>query len=155
MSGINNLDDKPRHRYRAIIYWTSTGIIVLQTAAAAVLDLWQEPGFAQVITDLGYPLYVMTILGVWRVLAVIALVIPQQPVLKEWAYAGLFFSSTGAAASHFIMNNPSEALYPLAFTLILVLSWCFRPDSRALFSQLKNIQRLSGSQEAHQFKKSK
>jgi hypothetical protein len=124
-----------KSRTQVILYRISTGVIVLQTAAAAVLDLSREPGFAQVMSELGYPLYLMTILGVWRVLAIIALVIPGRPLLKEWTYAGLFFSFTGAAASHLVMNNPSQAAYPIAFAVVLLVSWRFRRASIGFFSK--------------------
>ena len=51
------------------------------------------------IVHLGYPLYFITIIGFWKVLGAITLLAPGFPRLKEWAYAGIFFDLTGAAAS--------------------------------------------------------
>jgi hypothetical protein len=44
------------------------------------------------ITHLGYPIYLLTILGIWKLLGVAGLLIPKFPLLKEWAYAGFFFA---------------------------------------------------------------
>ena len=68
----------------------STGIVQLLKAKEEV----------DMITHLGYPVYFLTILGVWKILGVIAVLIPKFPLLKEWAYAGFFFAMSGAIFSH-------------------------------------------------------
>src|SRR5262249_44407516 len=86
-----------------------------------------------IITHLGYPPYFMTILGVWYVLAGVALVASRFPRLKEWAYAGLFFNCTGAVASHLAAGDPARTLIgPIVFTGLVVASWALRPSSRRL-----------------------
>jgi hypothetical protein len=85
------------------------------------------------ITQLGYPVYVLTIIGVWKILGVIALLIPKFPLLKEWAYAGVFFLLTAAIYSHIAVSHPMKELFPAALLLVLtVLSWYFRPAERKL-----------------------
>jgi uncharacterized membrane protein YphA (DoxX/SURF4 family) len=91
------------------------------------------PPFIGIIQHLGYPPYFMTILGVWYVLAGVALLVPRFPRLKEWAYAGLFFNYTGAAASHLAAGDPATALIgPVIFTGLVAASWALRPASRRL-----------------------
>ncbi|MGO4499078.1 DoxX family protein [Paenibacillus sp. 2RAB27] len=87
------------------------------------------------MTGLGYPEYILTILGFWKLMAVIAILIPRFPRLKEWAYAGFFFELSGAAASH-ILNGDSLALaaQPLVFLALVMASWALRPRSRKLVS---------------------
>lgn len=119
-------------KIRTIAYWITTGIITLQSVVGAVLDLSGSPGFIKVFAELGYPLYLMTILGIWRILGAIALVIPRFPRLKEWAYAGLVFDLTGAGASHLFIGDVRGAIFPFIFAGITFASWALRPSSRKL-----------------------
>ena len=85
------------------------------------------------ITHLGYPIYFLTILGVWKILGVVGVLIPRFPVRKEWAYAGLFFAMTGAAFSHIAVGDPVKELAPSLLLLVLtVVSWYFRPAGRKI-----------------------
>ena len=85
------------------------------------------------ITHLGYPIYFLTILGVWKILGVAAVLIPKFPLLKEWAYAGFFFVMSGAMISHIFIGDPASELIPSLLLLILTLiSWYFRPASRKI-----------------------
>jgi uncharacterized membrane protein YphA (DoxX/SURF4 family) len=115
---------------RPIVYWVATGIIVLETAAGSEWDLVRNGVVRDVFAHLGYPLYLLTILGIWKLPAAIVLVIPRFGRVKEWAYAGLFFVYTGASASHFIRGDRSEPWGPLLFALLTVMSWALRPESR-------------------------
>src|SRR5258708_17312785 len=85
------------------------------------------------ITHLGYPIYFLTILGVWKIFGVVALLIPKFPLLKEWAYAGFFFAMSGAIFSHVAVGDPLKEVIPSLLLLILtVLSWYFRPAERKI-----------------------
>lgn len=119
-------------KIKIIAYWVTTGIIILQSVAGAVLDLSGNPDFIKVFAVLGYPAYLMTILGIWRILAAIALAVPGFPRLKEWAYAGLFFDLTGAGASHLFAGDVQGSIFPFIFAAISVASWALRPSSRKL-----------------------
>ncbi|HLG74686.1 MAG TPA: DoxX family protein [Chloroflexota bacterium] len=93
------------------------------------------PPFAWGIRQLGYPVYVLTILGTWKLLGAVALLIPKFPLVKEWAYAGVFFLLTGALFSHFASGNPWGEFIPATFLLVLtLLSWYFRPADRRVFT---------------------
>ena len=86
-----------------------------------------EP-FLGVIRHLGYPGYFMTILGLSYVLAGLTLLAPGVPRLKEWAYAGLLFNYTGAAASHLAVGDGAESLLaPILFAGLVGTSWALRP----------------------------
>jgi DoxX-like family len=64
-------------------------------------------------------------------LAGVALLAPRFPRLKEWAYAGLVFNYTGAAASHLAMGDPAVTLVaPIIFTALVVASWALRQSAR-------------------------
>jgi len=115
---------------RPIAYWVTTGLIVLETAAGAEWDFVRNDFVRQAFAHLGYPLYLLTILGTWKLPAAIVLVIPRFGRVKEWAYAGLFFVYTGAAASHFMRGDTSQPWGPLVLALLTVASWSLRPDSR-------------------------
>jgi hypothetical protein len=90
------------------------------------------------ITQLGYPLYFLTILGVWKMLGVLAVLIPKFPLTKEWAYAGFFFVMTGAICSHIAVGNAVTEIFPALLLLILTLvSWYFRPTERKVVANSK------------------
>ena len=89
-------------------------------------------GGVDMITQLGYPIYILTILSIWKALGVVALLIPKFPLVKEWAYAGMFFLMTSAAMSHIAAGSVSE-IYPSLLLLALTgISWYFRPADRKL-----------------------
>jgi uncharacterized membrane protein YphA (DoxX/SURF4 family) len=122
---------------RTIAYWVTTVLIVFVLGLGGVVDLMQPEEAVKGVTELGYPVYLCTILGVWKVLGAIALLLPGTPRLKEWAYAGTFFDLTGAAASHFYSHDPAAKIaIPLVITLIAVASWALRPASRRLAGPL-------------------
>ena len=73
----------------------------------------------------------MTILGVWKILGVIAILIPKYPLLKEWAYAGFFFAMSGAIISHIAIGDSIlKILPPLLLLVLTVISWYFRPENK-------------------------
>jgi len=125
---------------KLIGYWTATTLIGLETLAGGVTDLAhgrESLVFGRfvldVITHLGYPPYVLTILGIWKLLGGVGLFVPGLPRLKEWAYAGIFFELTGAAASWVLHgDNASELIAPLILTVLAIASWALRPPSRTL-----------------------
>src|SRR4051794_5949820 len=85
------------------------------------------------MTHLGFPAYFVTILGVWKVLGGVTVLAPRLPRLKEWAYAGMLFDLTGAAASHAAVGDPAGKIAaPLIIAGIVAASWALRPESRKL-----------------------
>ena len=120
---------------RIFAYWTTTGIVALQVAAGAYFDLTRFPAFSQIAQHLGYPIYLLTILGILRILALVVLLIPHFPRLKEWTYAGLFFEFTVAVISHIAVGDAVNVwIMPLIFAGILIASWYLRPSSRRFVS---------------------
>jgi len=121
------------------VYWTTTILIALETLAGGVTDLAHGrtmlvsgPSVVEVITQLGYQVYLLKILGIWKLFGGITLLVPRFPRLKEWAYAGIFFELTGAATSHAAHGNWSEIIAPLILTALTVASWALRPPNRTL-----------------------
>ena len=116
-----------------IIYWVSTLWLSLGCVSTGIVQIIRVPEEVAMMTRLGYPDYVMTILGIWKILAVVALLIPKFPLLKEWAYAGLFFNMTGAIISHFAVGDPKMEFFGPSLLLILTAtSWYFRPADRKI-----------------------
>ena len=114
-----------------IIYWVATIWLALGMLSTGAVQLLRFPDEAKNMDRLGYPLYVMTIIGVWKMLGVIAVLIPKYPLVKEWAYAGFFFVMTGAIISHLAVADPAkEFIGPTLLLVLTVLSWYFRPASR-------------------------
>lgn len=114
-----------------IIYWIATIWLSLGMASTGIVQFINMEEEADMMTRLGYPIYMLTILGVWKILGVIAVLIPKFPLLKEWAYAGFFFAMSGAVFSHIAVNDqPIELFGPFLLIVLTVVSWYFRPASR-------------------------
>lgn len=121
-----------------IIYWIATAWLALGMVSTGIVQLLgakEGAGGADYLTRLGYPLYILTLLGVWKLLGAIAVLIPKYPLLKEWAYAGMFFVMTGAVYSHIAAISPMSQVLPSILLLALTLvSWYFRPADRKIIS---------------------
>jgi uncharacterized membrane protein len=121
-----------------ISYWITTIFLSFGMLAGGVQQLLQIGGYNEIVTQLGYPLYLLSILGTWKILGVIVLLIPKRPLIKEWAYAGFFFAMSGAAISHIAAGQSViDALPSLILLVVTVLSWHFRPDDRKIVSTKK------------------
>jgi len=123
-----------------IIYWIATlwlSLGMVATGIVQLLKVQQEGAVAPPgvygIKYLGYPVYFLTIIGVWKILGVIAMLIPKFPLLKEWAYAGFFFLMSGAIFSHIALGDSLKEIFPSLLLLVLtIVSWYFRPADRKI-----------------------
>ncbi|AZB11284.1 DoxX family protein [Chryseobacterium sp. G0162] len=118
---------------KRIIYWIFTLWMALGMISTAIVQLMKNKDELANFTNLGYPAYLMTIIGVWKILGVIAILIPKQLLLKEWAYAGFFFVMSGAVISHLIVGDIAGRTFPAVLLFVLVIiSWYFRPANRKI-----------------------
>ena len=116
-----------------IIYWVATVWLSLGMLSSGIVQLIKLPEEVRMMTHLGYPLYFLTIIGVWKMLAVITVLAPKLPLLKEWAYAGFFFTMSGAVLSHLAMGDAAMEFFgPVLLLVLTVVSWYFRPAERRL-----------------------
>lgn len=116
---------------RKIMYWIFTIWLGLGMTVSATLQLIRAEDVVVSIKSLGYPVYITSILGTWKLLGVVAILIPKYPIIKEWAYAGFFFLSTGAFISHVASHHPVQEMVGSLLLLVLtLLSWYLRPDNR-------------------------
>jgi len=117
---------------KTIIYWVATALLSVGMLGSGIAQIMHAPGMVELITPLHYPIYFLSIIGVWKVLGVIAILIPGFLLLKEWAYAGLFFVMTGALVSHLAIGDHEvkAIIGPLMQTVFIVLSWYCRPANR-------------------------
>lgn len=121
------------HDMKTIAYWTTTGLLAAAFLAGGLFDLSHAPPVLESMKVLGYPGYVATILGIWKLLGAAALLAPGLPRLKEWAYAGILFDLTGAAASHAFVGDPTaKVVTPLVLLTLAIASWALRPAPRRL-----------------------
>jgi hypothetical protein len=136
-----------------IAYWTTTGLIAFFIGGGGGAQIAQYLGNPHgVVPVLGYPMYFFGILGFWKVLGAIAILLPRYPRLKEWAYAGIFFDLTGAVASVAAVGVYGAYAFhifaPLILAGITVASWALRPESRTVgvLFPATNARRVSASQ---------
>src|SRR5262249_7448959 len=136
MNRSGHPDQTPRGRawwLRTIGYWIFTLIVANEMVAGSMWDLLRIEYVRSVFAHLGYPLYLLSILGVWKLPCAVTWLVPRLPRAKEWPYAGAFFNYTGAAASHALVGDgPSKWVAPLVFGLFTLLSWALRPSDRRL-----------------------
>lgn len=118
---------------QTVAYWVTTGLLAAGLVYGGVSSLTLQQASIDTIEPLGYPTYLLMILGVWKLLAVMAILAPGLPRLKEWAYAGVFFGMTGAFVSHVINGSTVDHLISSgSFVLLAIASWALRPRSRML-----------------------
>lgn len=116
-----------------IIYWIATIWLSLGMISTGIVQLIKMKEEADMMSHLGYPLYFLTLLGIWKILGVVAVLVPKFPLLKEWAYAGFFFSMSGAIYSHIASEDAAKELFgPVLLLVLTVVSWYFRPADRKL-----------------------
>lgn len=119
---------------KLITYWIATALLSFGMLGSGLAQIFQAKEMVDLVVPLGYPLYFLRIIGVWKVLAVIAILMPGFKLVKEWAYAGLFFVMTGAFISHLASGHDSiaELIGPFMQTIFIILSWYLRPASRKI-----------------------
>ena len=137
---------------KAIAYWITTALIALETFAGGLIDLTHGrtnvvsgPSVVDVVTSLGYPVYVLRILGIWKVLGAIVVVVPGFLRLKEWAYAGIVFELSAAAASQAVRGHGGDVIAPLILLGLALSSWALRPPGRILGSLFPTARRRRSS----------
>lgn len=114
-----------------IIYCFFTLWLALGMLSTGIVQLLQPAEEVAKITHLGYPVYFLTMLGIWKILGVVAILVPKFALLKEWAYAGFFFSMSGALFSHIALSDPIGEIFPSVLLLVLtIISWYFRPANK-------------------------
>ena len=119
---------------KLITYWIATILLSFGMLGSGLAQLFHAKEMVDLVVPLGYPLYFLSIIGAWKILAVAVVLLPGFKLVKEWAYAGLFFVMTGALLSHLANgdNSIKGLIGPLMQTVFIILSWYFRPASRKI-----------------------
>jgi len=119
------------NKTKKISYWIATIWLSLGMVSTGIVQLLKMEQDVDRMHELDYPIYLLTLLGIWKILGVIAVLIPRFPILKEWAYAGFFFAMSGAVFSHIASGSPVKEIFPSLLLLVLtVVSWYLRPENR-------------------------
>jgi uncharacterized membrane protein len=119
-----------------IIYWVATLWLALGMVSTGIVQLLKTKEEVEKVTQsLGYPVYFLTILGIWKMLGVVAVLVPKFPVVKEWAYSGFFFAMSGAVFSHIASGSGGQEFFgPILLIVLTAVSWYFRPADRKSLS---------------------
>lgn len=114
-----------------IIYWIATIWLALGMVSSGIVQIIPMEEEAERMKALGYPVFFLPIIGIWKLLGVLAILIPKFPLLKEWAYAGFFFIMSGAVFSHLANGGSAKEYFaPLLLLILILVSWYFRPAVR-------------------------
>jgi uncharacterized membrane protein YphA (DoxX/SURF4 family) len=120
-------------KIKNIAFWITTILGPASFVIGGVLNLAQTEQVLATMHHLGYPAYFASLLGIWKLLGAIAIVVPGLPRVKEWAYAGFFFDLTAAAVSRAAVGDGAgDILAPLVFLALVLASSALRPASRRL-----------------------
>ena len=124
---------------KKIIYWITTALLAVGMLQSGIFAELRTKQWVDLVGALGYPVYFLNILGTWKILGVIAILIPGFKLLKEWAYAGFFFAMTGALISHLAIAdyNIKGLMGPFFQMIFIILSWYFRPANRKIITAEK------------------
>jgi len=118
-------------RTQKIVYWVATLWLALGMTSTGIVQLLKTEDEIKLMQQLGYPVYFLTLIGIWKLLGVIAILVPKFPLLKEWTYAGFFFAMSGAVFSHIAAGSPALDMFgPILLIVLTVTSWYFRPAER-------------------------
>lgn len=128
-----NTEPSSSKKLNKIIYWIATIWLSLGMVSTGIVQLIKVPDEVATITGMGYPVYFLTILGIWKMLGVVAILIPRFALIKEWAYAGFFFVMSGAFFSHIACGSEVSKMMPSLLLLALtIVSRYFRPADRKI-----------------------
>ncbi|MEP7266653.1 MAG: DoxX family protein [Saprospiraceae bacterium] len=123
-------------RRNKMIYWVATSWLALGMASTGLVQLIKmQEEVEKTSIHLGYPIYFLSIIGVWKLLGVVAILIPKNALLKEWAYAGFFFVMSGAIISHLVLKDDTMDFFgPILLIILILISWYYRPNDRKFAS---------------------
>jgi len=132
-----------QNNIRVVLYWIATGFVTAELFLGGTWDILQIPLVSRIFAHLGYPSYCLIILGIWKVLGGVALLVPRYPRVKEWAYAGVIFNYTGAIASFLAVGGGfSDIFYPIIQICLAIVSWALRPSSRSNLTSKNDLLRI-------------
>ncbi len=132
--GVNVTASSTREvNMKSVAYWVCTGLVVFFIGSGGLAYAMQVPDVIQGVVALGFPVHFVVLLGVWKVLGSIAILVPGFPLIKEWAYAGIMFDLTGAASASLATGGEWwHVAAPLSIAVLVAASWALRPESRLL-----------------------
>lgn len=120
-------------KHKKISYWIITGLLSFCIFSGGLMQALLVNGVLKGFKPLGYPAYFVSLIGIWKMLGVMAILVPGFKLLKEWAYAGLFFTMTGAVISHIASHDVKlQIIAPIVLAILTVLSWYLRPANRKI-----------------------
>lgn len=116
----NNIHNNSIMNKNKIIYWIATGILVLIFTMSAGMYFFKNPNIQAAFTSLGFPVWLIYPLAVAKLLAITAILTKKSALLKEWAYAGLFFDAAMALTAHLMVNDGNQITAIVALTAVIV-----------------------------------
>lgn len=118
---------------KQIAYWATTLFVLLPSAGSGIPEVFSHgpASTVQALHTLGYPLYLMKITGLAKILGALTLLLNRPTRLVEWAYAGYAFLFLGATASHLLAGDTVHAPIPLTCFLLLMVSYALYPQARS------------------------
>ena len=100
-----------------IIYWIATVWLSLGMVSTGIVQIIRMDEEVEKMAELGYPTYFLTIIGIWKILGAVTILLPKLPLIKEWAYAGFFFLMTGAIFTHLVVGDEAMEYFGPSYYL--------------------------------------
>jgi DoxX-like protein len=122
MNSTNNIS-----KSKKITFLITTTVIAIAYFVTGLGNILPFTHIAQNMAHLGYPIYFLKIIGTWKILAAIVVVLPNIPRIKEWAYAGMILDLTGASFSRFAVGDAlPQIIIPLGIATLVTVNYLLR-----------------------------
>lgn len=123
----------PSEGFKKITYWVLTIVLALTMLNGGINDVLRNPPYYNILLQFGYPGYLSVIIGAWKLLGIIAILVPGFPRVKEWAYAGFIILLVCALSTRIATHDDSASgIFDIVFIFITAASWALRPTGRTL-----------------------
>ena len=112
-------------------YWIATSLFAALMVVAGIQELRHAADLLEGARRLGYPDYLLTLLGTAKLVGAPLLLVQRFPHLKEWVYAGFAFDFGGAMISHTASGDTFLQTLPAisCAVLLAVCYWLYRTRS--------------------------
>lgn len=101
-------------------FWIATIIFALMMIMDGVGGITQQEAGKEVLKHLGYPMYLLIIVGIAKLLGAASILQNKFTAIKEWAYAGFAINFIGAFASRAFVGDGISLLIPPLVALVIM-----------------------------------
>lgn len=107
-----------------VSYWTATILFAILLVMDGLGGVMQAAAGKEALQHLGYPIYLLPIAGVAKLLAALAILQTKFRTIKEWAFAGFAITCFGAFFSRAAVGDGAALLiFPVVFLAMMFVPY--------------------------------